>query len=469
MQILLYNYLQPEEGGGGVGVYLRNLAAALAAQGHRVILLSAGWRYTPRPGPPFLDFATDRYERAVVVNSPVPAPSPESFDRPTLALDQPGLDPLPAALIRRYGEIDVWHFHNLEGLTHGFLRAVRAAQPRARLLLSVHNYQVVCAQVNLWQRDREVCEDYADGRACTTCLDWRPRTADEMLVRRLRGFGGATPSRALSLAARALRAALQRSRRLRPIPDAARQAADYARLRRENIALCADVFDRVLAVSRRTRAVILARGMPADLVSVCYIGTPHKAVFERSPRRTALGEGLHVAYLGYMRRDKGFHFLLECLERMPAEQARTLRVTVAARRADGAALRRLLALRGRLAGLVWHDGFTHATLDRVLASVNLGLVPVLWEDNLPQVAIELVSRGIAILTSDRGGASEIAGNPAFTFAAGDHAALIARLAALQSGALALAAFWTRAPLLRGMEEHAAELLAFYDQKHAAVA
>ena len=109
-----------------------------------------------------------------------------------------------------------------------------------------------------------------------------------------------------------------------------------------------------------------------------------------------------------------------------------------------------------------HDGYTHETLDRVLASVNLGVVPVLWEDNLPQVAIEMVARGIPILTSDRGGAQEIARNPAFVFRAGRHTSFASKLEEIGSGRLPLARFWDHEPRLVTMDGHVDHLLRCYE-------
>ena len=46
-----------------------------------------------------------------------------------------------------------------------------------------------------------------------------------------------------------------------------------------------------------------------------------------------------------------------------------------------------------------------------------GVVPVLWHDNLPQVAIEMHARHIPLLTSDMGGAQELGNCPEMVFAA----------------------------------------------------
>ena len=184
-----------------------------------------------------------------------------------------------------------------------------------------------------------------------------------------------------------------------------------------------------------------------------YIGTAHKRAFITSAKVTDVGDALHVGYIGYMTRDKGFQFLLECLARVPAALAATMTVTIAYDEMQGIAT--------RFGHFRYFDGYTHATLDAVLDGVNLGLVPVLWEDNLPQTAIELVSRGIPILTSDRGGAQEIAHNPEFVFQAGDHRQMIDRLAQIAQRNVSLGAFWTKDMRIYSMEEHVEDLMHYY--------
>lgn len=473
MKILLYNFAQPDEGGGGgVSVYQQNLAEALAALGHTVILLSSGMRYTLPGSRAFIRRLDDGFLRADIVNSPVVAPARDMFYEIDPYNNGTGLDLIPELLRAEFGDIDVFHFQNLEGLTRRFFPQLRKAFPAARLLYSVHNYNLVCPQVHLWFQDRELCVDYREGQACTTCLVGfarRPhhpqvRPVEAMMVR----LGLPRTSVAVGAARRVTRHLVQagksvseRSRRWsgRPNPPAV-DAAGYRDFRHGNVALCSEVFDRLIAVSRRTADVLAAHGVDPARIAVNYIGTAHKQTFLKATRIVSF-DTLHLGYLGYARRDKGFFFLLDTLERLPAELASRMELTLAASVKDAPTQARIEALRGRFKSVIHHDGFTHATLDRVIAPVNLGIVPVLWEDNLPQVAIEMVSRGIPILTSDRGGAGEIADNAQFSFTAGSTASLQERLQAIVDGRLSLAAFWSNPPRLYSMEEHVAELMPFY--------
>jgi glycosyltransferase involved in cell wall biosynthesis len=480
MRILLYNFIQPEEpGAGGVGVYLNNLVRALVSHGHDVITLSAGDRYSPTQREPRVEFAQDTHHRAVIVNSPAIAPAAYSFGDPDTYLTSKALDFVPALLAERYGPIDVFHFQNIEGLTKSFFVTLREAFPDAQIIYSAHNYHPVCPRVSLWYQDRVVCTDYRDGLACTMCL---APVFDPNYIRgrrRLMWLEKAHPrvmglfTPALAAAKYARRTLMKRRGQADVIenPEAATptgaSSASYADFRRSNIALFADVFDQVLAVSKRTGQVIVDRGVPADKVSVSYIGTAHKANYLTSTKITDIGEALHLGYIGYMGTDKGFNFLLESLEKVPGDVASTMTVTIAAKNTFPERHARMERLRGRFRNLRYFDGYTHANLDQVLDGVNVGLIPVLWEDNLPQTAIELVSRGIPVLTSDRGGAQEIAENARFIFHSGDHDDFVDRIARISRREIALDEFWQSDMRVFSMDEHVEDLMRYYRTPHVA--
>jgi glycosyltransferase involved in cell wall biosynthesis len=498
MRVLLYNFVQPEEpGAGGVGVYLNNLARALVRD-HEVILLSSGDRYSPKERAPRVEFSEDSYRRAVIVNSPMIAPAAYMFSDPDTYLANRGLDFVPSLLAERYGQIDVFHFQNIEGLTRSFFVRLREAFPEARILYSAHNYHPVCARVSLWYQDSVLCKDYRGGAACTMCLApvfdpdyirnrrrmiWvekaHPRmtaalapllqlakfTRRMLLRRRAQAHAAEAAAETAQLAEQAPGSAVAVSDVPSPVPLAVPSlvapAASYAEFRHGNIALFQDVFDQVLAVSKRTGQVIIDRGVPASKVAVSYIGTGHKATYLTSTKITDIGPGLHLGYIGYMGTDKGFTFLLDCLERVPADVASQMTVTIAAKNSFPQRRARMERIGARYKALRYFDGYTHAELDTVLSGVNLGLIPVLWEDNLPQTAIELVSRGIPILTSDRGGAQEIAENPRFIFQAGNHEDMVDRLCQISRRELGLGAFWETEMRVFSMEEHLDELMGYY--------
>ncbi len=491
MRILYYNwvdYLDDEARGGGVSVYQRNLMAAMAGQaGAEATFLSSGISYDlRRPAPRWERLRhgpdRDRARRYEIVNSGVLSPAHHAFGNPA-QLSHAATRDAVFDFIARTGPYDVIHFNNLEGLPADVLE-LRARWPQTRVVLSLHNYYPICPQVNLWHQERAACTDFSGGAACADCLLHKP---DERLVRLANGlayhlkcagirpgtrrfdvlFGtalraGHRGSRLLGALRRRARTAASRG----PAPGAAEGpvAAGFAARRARMIAAINDGCDAVLCVSDRVRAIAAQYGVDPALLHTSYIGTAEAEAFARTrPAARILGtdQTLTLGYLGYMRRDKGFFFLLDALEALPEELAARLRLVVAARRGPAEVMARLEALRDRLAGLTWRDGYSHDGLDEVLAGVDIGVIPVLWEDNLPQVAVEMHARHIPLLTSDLGGAQELANCPDMVFAAGGVAAFGDRIRALLAGEITMDHYWSNVRVPPTMAQHLGELNRLY--------
>jgi glycosyltransferase involved in cell wall biosynthesis len=428
------DYLDAERRGGGVSVYQRNLMEEMGARaGVEAVFLAAGISHDIRRRAPRWERMRhgprqDRDRRYEIVNSGVLAPGHHSFGDPA-QLDHPATAAAFFDFLRATGPYDAVHFNNLEGLPVSVL-GLRAVAPGTRVIVMLHNYYPICPQVNLWRRERESCVDFEGGRACAECLPQRP---DARLVRlangvayRLKCLGVAPGGRGFDplfrwgvRAVRLLRRGLPARRAAAPAQAAAQH---FAARRAAMVTVLNRDCDAVLCVSEAVRRLAVGYGLAPARAHVCRIGTREADAFARSAPRGPLPRGdgtLTLAYLGYMRADKGFFFLLDALEALPDAQAARLRLMVAARGGDAAGMARLGALAARLAGLRHVDGYDHAGLDALLADADLGVVPVLWHDNLPQVAIEMHARRIPLLCADIGGARELGNCAEMVFAAGD--------------------------------------------------
>ncbi|MGX9355764.1 glycosyltransferase [Roseobacteraceae bacterium S113] len=204
-------------------------------------------------------------------------------------------------------------------------------------------------------------------------------------------------------------------------------------------------------------------GIRPDILRTSYIGTRDAAQWEHTEPKPRRADGmLHLAFLGYMRRDKGFFFLLNALEGIPDTLLSRVKLTIAARAVDTQTMERIKALSLRLNKLTHFDGYNRDTLDTVLEGVDAGLIPVLWRDNLPQVALEMHARHIPLITADLGGAQEL-GGPGLTFAAGDAAALRARIVAMLNGNFDHETYWSQARAPLGVSDHIDALMALYGE------
>jgi len=502
MRVLFYNwvdYLDDENRGGGVSVYQKNLIQELdAEEGTECCFLSSGISYdllSARPrwervkhGP-----TENRQRRFEIVNSGALSPAHHSFGNDA-QLDHPDTVETFFDFIRTQGPFDVVHFNNLEGLPAAVL-TLKEHWPDTRVIFTLHNYFPVCPQVNLWHQERENCLDFDEGRKCEHCL---PHRHDENIVRmanavafNLKKKGIRPGTRAfdkafgpgLKVARRMVRFFQKRIKRsgaprVKPAPESSRLLRKvelphykFSRRRETMVRLINTHCDAVLCVSERVGQVAVKFGISPQLIQTSYIGTRHAEKFEQTSPAASLikSDGtLTLSYLGYMRQDKGFFFLLDALEALPAKVASRINVIIASRLIDQHTMGRISALSDCLASVQFADGYAHDQLDEILSETDIGVIPVLWEDNLPQVAIEMHARHIPLLTSDMGGAQELGNCDGMVFKAGDKADFTRKIKTILDGKVLSGTYWQNAMAPHSMAEHLSELHTVYETPARAI-
>lgn len=485
MRVLYYNwvdYLDPERRGGGVTVYQRNLIGALADTASiETAFLSSGLAYDLRPrGPRIRRVSPTGPARYELVNSGTLAPAHAHFGSAE-QLEHPQTEAVFASFLEETGPWDVVHFNNLEGLPANVL-SLRTRFPQTRFVLSLHNYYPICPQVNLWRNERETCTDFHNGAACASCLLAVPQPGSVRMTYRvtsnLARIGLGPGSRVYSKGVQpALRVAWRGVRRLKALrrgqtangtesTQVAQIPADtsFAHRRRRMIELINSHCDLVLGVSQRVSQIARDYGLRPELVRTLYIGTREAEQWAKTTPKPSFVQPdgtMRLGYLGYMRRDKGFHFLMQALSALPPQTARRVHLTIAAHTGEAEAMTALDRLRPHLASVTHVNGYTHDDLDALLSQIDLGVVPVMWEDNLPQVAIEMHARHLPLITSDRGGANELGRCAELTFPAGDMQAFGDVLSQIFQGKITPQDYWRDAMPPVDMSSHVTHLTAHY--------
>ena len=276
-------------------------------------------------------------------------------ERPLRELDDPPITAAFAAELDRVAP-DAVHFHNLHNLG-----AALVDQTAARGIpswFSTHNYWLICSRAYLMTSDGTICAGPGDGRRCATCT------------------GGADP-------------------------------AAYARRLAEIRARVSRGVTGVLAVSEAVRRTLLGAGYPAEMVEVVRQGMPvDTELWERLGRdrpagRVAGPDGpLTVAFLGSAYPHKGPQLLVEAAQRVQAP----LRVLIHGEVPDAFAPT-LRALDAR--GLCSLEGtFASADLERVLAGVDVAVLPSMWWDCAPLAAAECLAARVPLVVPRLGGLAE---------------------------------------------------------------
>lgn len=464
MKILYFNWVPTRAfpfDGGGVSIYQKNVLKYLSKKDDMdVYYLTTSYAYDLMQKKPYIRKCKKSDIHGIqefeIVNSPILAPSFFSFnkvesyflfDETIVAIDN---------FIQEIGDLDVIHFNNLEGVSAKILE-LKQKYPKIKFVYSLHNYFPFCPQVNLWYHDEENCLDYRHGERCKKCnifpVDYKMKMFERSDFANLR-------HRKLSKIAGKIFSFFHKPEPFDKNPDFKFRREQYIKLINDNI-------DSILCVSNRVKKIAVEMGLESAKCIVQYIGTMHSNYASKFPNIISHDGIITMGYLGYMRRDKGFYFLLDTLEIIPQSLANSIRIVIAAPMTDRSAYNRLMKLKNKFCSIEIFDGYKPEDLKNILANVNLGIVPVLWEDNLPQVALEFTAYGIPILTSDLGGAQEITMSNKFIFKAGDSDDFISKLSWIILNKKSLLEFWpseTKKRLLISVDDHCEDLIKIYGAK-----
>ncbi|MBL9078691.1 MAG: glycosyltransferase [Planctomycetes bacterium] len=407
--VMLVMYGWADSGGGTI--LPRAVARQLAAAGHRVSVVSAA----ARPDPALPPYAVRReHEDGVdlfaIVNRPSDFLDPQHPER---EIDDPAVRTAFAALLdeRRPDVVHFWNLHNL-----GLSLPGECRQRGIPTVLSSNNYWALCPRAYLFDAALRRCEGGSDdGKKCARCVG--------------------TPAAAPAHAAR-------------------RRAA--VRMLRGDI-------DVHLAVSQRVRELYVQNGDEPGHVRVLRQEPPEvAAIWQRTGSRRAitaeLRRPLRVGFFGSVLPHKGLHVLVQALQLLPEVPL----VAVALGDADPGYAARLAEL-DRLRRLHLHGPYPPAALPELLATVDVVVVPSVWDDCAPYVVAEALAARCPVVGSAAGGIPDFvrAGHNGLLFPPGDAAALAACLRSFVQDPRQLGRMQAAIEPPRGLPAFTAELLAVY--------
>lgn len=355
---------------GGTGLYVEALSAALAAAGHPVAVVTPRVAVGPGGDPPG------------VLRWPLAGPAPRTFRdawaRPTL-LDGWGR-------FLRAWRPDVVHIHHLSGLPMALPVSARAAG--ARVVLTLHDYALVCARGQLVDAALAPCPGPAP-RRCATCLgphlQLNPFTA--AVGRALQRTPGVRAELRARVAA-AGRPGRRAQNRVVARLEAARRALEAA--------------DALLSPSHDLAARMAAQGWPRPDV------IPLPLVRPARPAPAPPPGPVRFLFASSVIPTKGPDRLLEAFARLPPGAA-TLTLAGPTPAFDGqpgfgaAVQRRAEAL----PGATWRGAVAPPAVPDLMCEHDVLVLPSTWPENSPLVIREATAAGLRVVASTEGGAAEL--------------------------------------------------------------
>lgn len=469
MKILYYNWIQFDNKknlGGGVNVYQKNLIEYLVNNSeHEIYFLSSGWKYDPLNTNTYIketkNIYGDKCKTFEIINSTVIAPAFSIYMNPERFVKDMDSYEIFDKFIQLYGKFDAIHFNNIEGISVNVLK-LKEKYPDTKFIVSIHNYQPICPLNQYFQgNNKRICSDFQQGCACSNCSETLPDNKE--YYRRCREFYYDIFSgykKILRFPFKILSKFCKYRTRLYTGTSSSMKADYYNLYRKHNVECLNKYADNILAVSNRVAQILIEHGVNSKKIITSYIGTK---VAEQEVRvsSAAAVRPFTISYLGYERIDKGFFFFIDALSKLDAEFAKHINVVLAV---SNIHKKNYLGKLDKFNNVIVYNGYSHDNLHDILKTVNLGVVPVLWEDNLPQVAIEMVANGVPILCSSFGGASELCSSPLFKFKGGDEIDFINKLKTIVNSPDLLQEYWSNHAGLTTMETHVQELLKIYNKQ-----
>lgn len=292
-------------------------------------------------------------------------------------IDLHGIVPELTDLLREI-KPDIVHFHHILLMGVEMLFLVRRVLPKAKIVLSLHDYYSICAHDGqmLTTGDRRLC-NAASPDACHKCF---PRLEGEQFV-----------------------------------------------LRERHLKTHFSVVDQFLAPSEFLRRRYIAWGLAPDRVAVLRNARP---LNELAPHRVLKrGEKRNrFAYFGNLSPNKGVLVLLEAARQLALRHPGEFRLDIfggAPFQSDAFKDDLKTALTAAGAVATWHGAYQPEEMPQLMGQADWVITPSLWWENAPLVIDEAFSHRRPVIASDIGGMAEAVthGTDGLTFRAGDSLAL----------------------------------------------
>ena len=437
MKVLLVVHGFPPDATGGTEVYTSDLARALWRRGHEVTVFTR----QALPDQPEYRVHRDRDGGIPVVRVNHTFRDAVSFEH---TYRNATIDAIAGALLDEV-QPEIVHVQHFTCLSTGIAAACTARG--IPYVLTLNDYWLLCHRGQLLDLDLARCEGPAPGR-CAACagLSASGRPALHAAARGLRAIERHAP-RAVADAWRKLVSSVA----ARVVPAEAAAATARRLLHARDVCNCAA---RILAPSRTLKDRFVAFGIDASRITIQQQGISARPHARRGRQP---GDPLHLGFVGSLMASKAPHLLLEAAAGLPQGRVTvTMAGDIASyhgnhRYAD--IVRPLL----RRPGVEWLGPVEHDEIPRVLASLDVLVVPSVWIENSPFVIKEAFAAGLPVVASKLGGMAELVqdGRNGLLFTPGDAADLRRVLHRLLDEPSLLPALRSGLPHVKTIDEDAA--------------
>lgn len=445
MRILYVSHLFLPRYSGGTEVLTFQVAREMARRGHEVeVLACEDWRGGSEP----VSGYDEAYEGLPVhrlrlntaySRDPVRAqyhfPEVENYLLPRLRARRPEL-------------VHVHHFGHVTTAV-----ATAAYQLGIPVVFTATDFWLICPTSQLLRYDQSLCNGPTNIAKCAKCVaaTYRRGQPYQRLL-------GAIPEPVFNLLAHRLAPSL------RGWSSSARGVASLVERAEWNRQI-ARKFSRLLVASRFMQQCFAENGIPSERMELVGFGIDTAWAQKLGPRR--FQAPLRVGFIGAISTHKGPHVLVEAFRRLQAgepDSGERARLEIFGRLDFAPPYgEQLTQLAAGVPGIEFRGTFPHHEVARVLASLDVLVIPSVWYENSPLVLLTALAARLPVIVSDMGGLVEMVrdGENGLVVPAGDPAALAAALKRCLEDKELLPQLSRQMPSVKSNETYADELLVRY--------
>lgn len=390
MKLLKVSDIPFPEAVNGISIYLDSLIPRLGERGVETALFCQG----RGRGPTRLETGEARY---TLTNSPILYQN--ALQDPLPGLREPKTEKLFREALDRTGP-DIVHFH--EFIRSPVSLISLAKDSGAKVVVTLHDYWLICPRLILFTPDEEVCPGPNGGTNCVvSCLgpSFFSRLYRRVLAR----------DSALSRVAKGLRDVVKSVKReplgQRPSGKPTKNTGNLRftglieklRVREETNLGALNSAHLVLPVSNRVAEIFGGHGVRGEVMKVMNLGLPAPRGLVYRPRSPE--KPVRIGFLGHLGPAKGSHLLVDAARSFSADEARFIIYGGG----DDYAAAEMEETARSLPQLDYRGRYSREGLARILDGLDVLVMPSICEETMGLVAMEGLAAGLPVVASRIGG------------------------------------------------------------------
>ena len=263
-------------------------------------------------------------------------------------------------------KFDIIHVHMGIGLDWNLFRVLEGTN----YLVSLHDYYYICPRITMMGPSGIACEKY-DQEKCKKCISYLHRfKIARFLSRHISSLTG-------------------KSEFVPYIPQ------NITKIRYEKYSKLLSNAKLVLPVSTRVQEIYINSGINAKY-KVMHIGNISAENFDNVNITKSTDKFINLVFLGRLSYYKGVKPLLFIADRVNKDKIKIHFWGYAGESSESL----------KTHGIVNHGKYNQMQLSKILSSMDVGLVLPIWEDNGPQVVMEMLNNKLPVIATSMGGITD---------------------------------------------------------------